>query len=230
MKRLDPATAARLVAITATVDAPPSAPVLPANGSVVRALLAAEMYDDALNELRYAQRVWGDSPAIGATVAWTRQQQARSEGGMRRFQLLRGAITTMRRSYPQFMAAGGEDLPREVLTVIYPIASWDLIRRYSEAHGLDEATAALAHRKVGVPISGKAESLNLAVAAGVCLYASAAAQSRKLDLWHVDRLPRIYPARRVRAVALVVHTLLGGLRSSRVPSLDSFRSRQEKDV
>ena len=124
MKRLDPATAARLVAITATVDAPPSAPVLPANGSVVRALLAAEMYDDALNELRYAQRVWGDSSAIGATVAWTRQQQARSEGGMRRFQLLRGAITTMRRSYPQFMAAGGEDLPREVLTVIYPIAYW----------------------------------------------------------------------------------------------------------
>lgn len=48
----------------------------------------------------------------------------------------------------------------------------------SEAHGLDNATAALAHRKVGVPIWGKAESLNLAVAAGVCLYASAAAQRR----------------------------------------------------
>ncbi|MQM24556.1 TrmH family RNA methyltransferase [Glycomyces albidus] len=48
----------------------------------------------------------------------------------------------------------------------------------SEAHGLDDATAALAHRRVGVPIWGKAESLNLAVAAGVCLYASAAAQRR----------------------------------------------------
>jgi len=43
----------------------------------------------------------------------------------------------MRRAYPQFMAAGGEDLPREVLTVIYPIAYWDLIRRHSEANGLD---------------------------------------------------------------------------------------------
>ena len=137
MKRLDSATAARLVAISATVDAPPSSPALPPNGSVVRALLSAEMYDDALNELRYAQRVWGDSPAIGATVAWTRQQQARSEGGMRRFQLLRGAITGMRRAYPQFMAAGGEDMPREVLTVIYPIAYWDLIRRHAEANGLD---------------------------------------------------------------------------------------------
>ncbi|MGC4081572.1 MAG: hypothetical protein QM736_05505 [Vicinamibacterales bacterium] len=52
---------------------------------------------------------------IDATVAWTRQQQSRAESGMRRFQLLRGSITTMRRAYPQFMAAGGEDLPREVL-------------------------------------------------------------------------------------------------------------------
>jgi TrmH family RNA methyltransferase len=78
----------------------------------------------------------------------------------------------------------------------------------SEAHGLDAATAALAHRKVGVPIWGRAESLNLAVAAGVCLYASAAAHRRKLDWWHVDRLPRIYPARRVRAAALAA--LLAG--------------------
>ncbi len=56
---------------------------------------------------------------------------------MRRFQLLRGAITTMRRAYPQFMAAGGEELPREVLTVIYPIAYWDLIRKHAGANGLD---------------------------------------------------------------------------------------------
>jgi soluble lytic murein transglycosylase-like protein len=90
-----------------------------------------------LNELRYAQRVWGDSPVIEATVAWTRQQQARTEGGMKRFQLLRGAINTMRRAYPQFMAAGGEELPRDVLTVIFPIAYWDLIRKHAQANGLD---------------------------------------------------------------------------------------------
>ncbi|THV41757.1 TrmH family RNA methyltransferase [Glycomyces buryatensis] len=48
----------------------------------------------------------------------------------------------------------------------------------SEAHGLAGSTAALAHRKVGVPIWGEAESLNLAVAAGVCLYASASSQRR----------------------------------------------------
>ncbi|WP_025274299.1 TrmH family RNA methyltransferase [Haloglycomyces albus] len=46
----------------------------------------------------------------------------------------------------------------------------------SEPHGLDSTTMALAHRRVGVPIWGNAESLNLGVAAGVCLYTSAAAQ------------------------------------------------------
>ena len=46
----------------------------------------------------------------------------------------------------------------------------------SEAHGLDPATAAAADRQVRVPIHGRAESLNLAAAAAVCLYASARAQ------------------------------------------------------
>ena len=100
---------------------------LPPNASVIRALLAVDMFDDALNELRYAQKVWGDAPAVRATVAWVQQQQSRSESGMRRFQLLRGAINTMRRAYPQYMAAGGENLPRDVLTVIFPMAYWDLI-------------------------------------------------------------------------------------------------------
>ncbi|MFC5142592.1 TrmH family RNA methyltransferase [Actinomycetospora rhizophila] len=45
----------------------------------------------------------------------------------------------------------------------------------SEAHGLDERTAALADHRVRVPIHGRAESLNLATAAAVCLYASARA-------------------------------------------------------
>jgi TrmH family RNA methyltransferase len=46
----------------------------------------------------------------------------------------------------------------------------------SEAHGLPEAVAALVDRRVSVPIYGLAESLNLAAAAAVCLYASARAQ------------------------------------------------------
>jgi TrmH family RNA methyltransferase len=43
----------------------------------------------------------------------------------------------------------------------------------NEAHGLDEDARAFADATVSVPIFGKAESLNLATAASVCLYASA---------------------------------------------------------
>lgn len=45
----------------------------------------------------------------------------------------------------------------------------------NEAHGLGDV-AALADSRVAIPIYGKAESLNLATAAAVCLYASAHAQ------------------------------------------------------
>jgi TrmH family RNA methyltransferase len=43
----------------------------------------------------------------------------------------------------------------------------------SEAHGLDEEVLAAVDEVVKVPIYGRAESLNLATAAAVCLYASA---------------------------------------------------------
>jgi TrmH family RNA methyltransferase len=45
----------------------------------------------------------------------------------------------------------------------------------NEAHGLGDLTA-LADARVAIPIYGRAESLNLATAAAVCLYASAQAQ------------------------------------------------------
>lgn len=45
----------------------------------------------------------------------------------------------------------------------------------SEAHGLDPALLAAADGVVAVPLYGRAESLNLATAAAVCLYSSARA-------------------------------------------------------
>jgi RNA methyltransferase, TrmH family len=48
----------------------------------------------------------------------------------------------------------------------------------NEAWGLPEPVAALADHRVRIPIHGRAESLNLATAAAVCLYASARAQRR----------------------------------------------------
>ncbi|GAA3382729.1 RNA methyltransferase [Cryptosporangium minutisporangium] len=48
----------------------------------------------------------------------------------------------------------------------------------NEARGLPESLAELADARVRIPIHGRAESLNLAAAAAVCLYASARAQRR----------------------------------------------------
>ena len=48
----------------------------------------------------------------------------------------------------------------------------------NEAHGLPDGIEAIVDQSVRVPIYGRAESLNLATAAAVCLYASARAQRR----------------------------------------------------
>src|SRR5262245_27089334 len=109
----------------------------PPNAALIRALLTAELYDDALNELRYAQRNWGDSPMLQATIAWANLQLAPTKSGMECLMMARGAITTMRRAYPQFLTSGGEELPRDVLQVIFPVSYWDLINKYATANSLD---------------------------------------------------------------------------------------------
>ena len=125
---------ARAVTPSATDDLPPT---LPPNADLIRALLAAKMYDAAADELRYAQKVYGDSGAIQATFSWTYREQGLSETGSLQLSLYRGSINAMKRAYPQYLTAGGERLPREILRMIYPIAYWDLIQRYSVANGLD---------------------------------------------------------------------------------------------
>jgi soluble lytic murein transglycosylase len=103
------------------------APALPANEAIVRALLGLELYDQALDELHYAQKVWGDSSAIQATIGWIFYQRGE----------LRTGINVMKRAYPQYLAAGGENLPPELLKVLFPIDYWPLIKRYSNEHQLD---------------------------------------------------------------------------------------------
>jgi TrmH family RNA methyltransferase len=70
-------------------------------------------------------------------------------------------------------SAEGEPIPSVTATLGRPTA-WLF---GNEAHGLSDDARALADHVVSVPIYGKAESLNLATAASVCLYASAFAQS-----------------------------------------------------
>ncbi|MBF6414974.1 TrmH family RNA methyltransferase [Nocardia cyriacigeorgica] len=48
----------------------------------------------------------------------------------------------------------------------------------NEAHGLDPAVAARADHRVRIPIRGRAESLNLATAASICLYANSRVRYR----------------------------------------------------
>jgi peptidoglycan lytic transglycosylase len=121
---------ARALTTPETSSAPPTAPL-------IRALMTAGLFDDALREVQYAQRIWGDSPALQATSAWIRAQQAKELRADERFAALRGSITTMRRAYPQFLSAEGETLPVEVLRIIFPLDYWDLIEKYSKAKSLD---------------------------------------------------------------------------------------------
>ena len=117
----------RLIVDTPADDASlPDAP-LPPNEHIVRALLGLELYDQAIDELHYAQKAWGDVPAIQATLAWIYNRRGD----------LRAGINAMKRAYPQYMAAGGEKLPTPLMKVLFPVNYWPLIRRYSEEHQLD---------------------------------------------------------------------------------------------
>ncbi|MCX4095012.1 TrmH family RNA methyltransferase [Nocardia sp. alder85J] len=49
----------------------------------------------------------------------------------------------------------------------------------NEAHGLDPGIARRADHRIRIPIHGRAESLNLAAAAAICLYAGARVQHRR---------------------------------------------------
>jgi soluble lytic murein transglycosylase len=101
--------------------------VPPPNEPTVRALLALELYDQALDELRYAQKAWGDSSVIQATIGWTYNRRGD----------LRAGINAMKRAYPQYLAAGGEQMPTALLKILFPINYWPLIKRYSAERQLD---------------------------------------------------------------------------------------------
>jgi soluble lytic murein transglycosylase len=99
----------------------------PPNVELIRWLIAAEMYDSALAEVQYAERTQGTSPMLQATRAYL----------LNRTGDLRPGINLMRQAYPQFLAAGGETLPPEILKVIYPLEFWPLIREQAAANKLD---------------------------------------------------------------------------------------------
>lgn len=93
----------------------------------IASLLSVGLNGEALNELQYAQRVWGDSPPLQATIALTHKRLGN----------VRAGINAMKRAYPQYLAAGGETLPAEILQVIFPVDYWPLLQRYAKERSLD---------------------------------------------------------------------------------------------
>ncbi len=164
----------------------PTASPLP-NEPVIRALLDIGRWNDALNELKWAQRNGADSPAVQATVAFVYRQQGLATTGRDQFNLLRGSITTMRRAYPQFMASGGELLPREVLTIIFPVSYWELIQKYAAANSLDPylVAALVAQESTFVPdVKSSANAVGLMQ----LIPSTARAYAKKLGLRYSTKL------------------------------------------
>jgi len=114
------------------VQAPPEEDVVlptapPQNEAIIRALLSLNLYDQAIDELRFAQKAWGDSAIIQATFGWIYNQRGD----------LRAGINAMKRAYPQYLAAGGEQIPAGLLRVRFPVSYWTQIQKYSGERGLN---------------------------------------------------------------------------------------------
>jgi soluble lytic murein transglycosylase len=127
IQRLGGRGAIALVASTRPTPLVIAPGTMPANATLIRRLLEAGMYDDAIAEVRKVQAESGNAPLLDATIAYALNRKGE----------LRPAITAMRRAYPQFMAEGGEQLPRRILSIIFPVAHWDLIQRYATDRRLD---------------------------------------------------------------------------------------------
>jgi soluble lytic murein transglycosylase len=114
-------------AIPATLQRQPQGvPAIPTAGRIA-SLLSVGLDREAMNELQYAQRVWGDSPQLQATVAVAHKRLGN----------VRAGINAMKRAYPQYLAAGGETLPVEILKVIFPVDYWPLLQKYAKERSLD---------------------------------------------------------------------------------------------
>lgn len=104
----------------ATDDEPPTA-------EMISWLVSAGMFDEAIQEMAYAQRAHGRSPKLDATLAWVYRQQGE----------IRPAINTMRQAYPQYLSVDGDALPPEIQEVIFPLDYVPLIKRYATQNQVD---------------------------------------------------------------------------------------------
>lgn len=114
------------IAAVDVVSTPP-ADADPPTRDLIQRLLVAGLWNEAILEIEEAQRTSGSTPTLTATLAYAYAQK----GDLRR------GIVLMKRAYPQYLAQGGERLPREILEVIFPVDHWDLIRKHAASKKLD---------------------------------------------------------------------------------------------
>ena len=126
-RKLEPLTLASVVAPRRRDDREAAHAVDPSVASAVQALLSSGLYDLAIGEIQWGLRKSGDSAPLQATLAYAYARKGE----------LRRGINAMKRAYPQYLSASGNDLPVEVREVLFPVAYWDLIAKYAKRRGLD---------------------------------------------------------------------------------------------
>ncbi|MCC7123615.1 MAG: transglycosylase SLT domain-containing protein [Acidobacteria bacterium] len=125
-RHLDAAATEKITPPFARVDTD-VAPVSFPTATRISQLIAVGLHREALSELQYAQRMWGDSPSLTATVALVQNRLGN----------LRLGINAMKRAYPQWMAAGGDTLPFEIQKVVFPLDYWPLLQKHAAVYKLD---------------------------------------------------------------------------------------------
>jgi soluble lytic murein transglycosylase-like protein/TolA-binding protein len=93
----------------------------------IRRLIAANLYAPAAAEIEYAERTDGPSARLEATLAWLYNAQGAYRKG----------IVVMKRAYPQYLTANGQQIPKAAQKVIFPIDYWLAIKKQASARGLD---------------------------------------------------------------------------------------------
>ena len=150
--------------------------------------LASQVRDpgNAGSLIRVADAAGADAVVLseGSVDTYNGKVVRASVGSLFHLPIVSGAPTTatidaLRRAGLQVLAAdasGSADLDSpEVTTVLGQPTTWVF---GNEAWGLPEEIRQAADMVIRIPIYGRAESLNLAAAAALCLYASASAQRK----------------------------------------------------
>lgn len=181
----DSVSPAGLVAVCRRLDRPLPAVVETANGAAATVVICADVRDpgNAGTIIRTADAVAAQAVVLaGESVDPYNPKTVRaSVGSLFHVPLAverdpAAAVQAVRRAGFVVLAADGageRDLFASA-TLLQGRVAWLF---GNEAHGLPAELAGLADHRVAIPIPGRAESLNLATAAAVCLYAGLQARS-----------------------------------------------------